>query len=195
MIDVQKKRNSRENILKEAAVLFKNKGYSGTSMRELAQHMGVEAAGLYNHIQNKAEILQEICFSVAREFNSNIEELELRSCTCMEKLETLLKGHIRVIIQMQDQVAVANSEWKSLDLKSQTEYKRLRNLYELKIREIVEEGIEDGEFKNINSSIVMYTLLSSIRWIELWYKEERGISEAELQNSVLSILMNGLNAR
>lgn len=193
MVEVQKRKNSRENIVKEAAVLFKEKGYSGTSMRELAQYMGVEAAGLYNHIENKAEILQEICFNVAREFLTHMDEVEQRACSAKEKLSIIVKGHIRVIIQMQNEVAVANSEWKSLDEMQQEEYKRLRKKYEDKIIGIVEEGIEKCEFKKLNASMVMYTLLSSIRWIELWYKEGRGVSESEIQDHVLSMVLEGLS--
>ena len=55
-------------IIQKAALLFKSKGYTATSMRELADTVGVEAPSLYNHIGSKSELLQAICFKVGNEF-------------------------------------------------------------------------------------------------------------------------------
>ncbi|RYF93648.1 MAG: TetR/AcrR family transcriptional regulator, partial [Chitinophagaceae bacterium] len=61
----------KDVIIAKAARLFREKGYSASSMRDLAEEVGVEAASLYNHISSKAEILQEICFKVANKFMSH----------------------------------------------------------------------------------------------------------------------------
>ena len=53
--------NKKELILSEAAMLFKEKGFGGTSMRDLAEKVGMEAASMYNHIKSKDEILELIC--------------------------------------------------------------------------------------------------------------------------------------
>jgi len=64
------KQSKKELIIQEAALIFKQKGYSATSMRELAEKVGMEAASLYNHIRSKDEILEEICFKVANQYVS-----------------------------------------------------------------------------------------------------------------------------
>ena len=70
------KQSRKELIIQQAAIIFKQKGYSATSMRELAEKVGIEAARLYNNIRSKDEILEEICFSVAHEYLSVITEIE-----------------------------------------------------------------------------------------------------------------------
>src|ERR1700729_1354032 len=78
MAKIQSKRNStkKEVIIEKASRLFREKGFGAASMRDLAEHVGVEAASLYNHIQSKSEILQAICFRVANEFLTNLEAVE-----------------------------------------------------------------------------------------------------------------------
>ena len=50
----------KDEIIKTAAKLFKEKGYSAVTMRDIATAMGMKAASLYNHIKSKQEILKEI---------------------------------------------------------------------------------------------------------------------------------------
>ena len=59
------KETRKEEILRVAARLFKNKGYSAVTMRDLATDMGIKAASLYNHISSKQAILQEIVLAIA----------------------------------------------------------------------------------------------------------------------------------
>src|SRR6478752_6845831 len=104
----------KDVIISKAAILFREKGYSATSMRDLAEHVGVEAASLYNHISSKAEILQEICFRVATNFMSHIEEVEQSKRTEIEKIEAILRYHIRMMVERYEEVYVSDREWKHL---------------------------------------------------------------------------------
>jgi len=58
----------KEEIIKTATKLFKEKGYSAVTMRDIAKAMGIKAASLYNHINSKQQILTDIIISLAEEF-------------------------------------------------------------------------------------------------------------------------------
>src|SRR3954466_14683594 len=109
MAKIKSKRNGtkKEAILDEAAKLFYEKGFSATSMRDLAEKVGVEAASLYNHIQSKSELLQEICFKVANEFMTNIKTTDASSINAIDKINALLRFHIKQMVHHFEQVFVA----------------------------------------------------------------------------------------
>lgn len=53
--------------------------------------------------------------------------------------------------------------------------------------------MESGEFKKMNVSVALFTMLSSLRWIELWYNPSRDITPQELEEDLKTLLMTGLN--
>src|ERR1700753_2519492 len=104
----------KEVITKAAAKLFLEKGFKAASMRDLAERVGVEAASLYNHIKSKTELLHDICFNVANIFWDHISQVELTDKNPLEKMETLLRFHIRQMIENFEEVYVSDREWRYL---------------------------------------------------------------------------------
>lgn len=187
-------KTKRQNILQIAAGLFRDKGYAATSMREIAEQVGVEAASLYNHIKSKEDILQTICFEVANEYIAAIEELDALDMPSKDKLRHLLRLHIRTTTQNVAFVSVANHDWKHLNEPYLSTFKSIRKTYESGFARILINGMESGEFRKINPKVAFYTLLSAVRWLESWYKEGRNINHEELENDITSLIMNGLES-
>jgi TetR/AcrR family transcriptional regulator, cholesterol catabolism regulator len=182
----------REEIIKEAALLFKAKGYGAASMRDLAERIGLEAASLYNHIKSKEEILKEICFVTAQKYVVQLEVIEQNEKSAIEKIKALLRLHISMITDCKEEVFVCNNEYKHLTEPYLSDFQVVRRNYEQRFLVIIEQGIADKELREIDPNIALFTLLSAVRWLEIWYKPERKISSKNLQNDVVTILLSGL---
>jgi TetR/AcrR family transcriptional regulator, cholesterol catabolism regulator len=113
-IKVSKHGSKKDVITEKAAMLFKHRGFSATSMRDLAVHVGVEAPSLYNHIGSKSELLQEICFRIANEFTTHLSEVEQSEESSIHKLERVIRFHIRMMVDQYESVSVSDHEWKHL---------------------------------------------------------------------------------
>lgn len=193
MNEVRKpKTNKLDLILSEAARLFKQKGFGGSSMRDLAEQVGMEAASLYYHIGSKEEILEKICFDVACTYIVHLEEIEKKDESNLDKLKELIRLHVRMMINKGAEVSVTNHDWKYLSQEKLAEFKELREFYEARVKALLIEGVKVGEFAPVNTTVALYTILSSLRWIEYWWKPQRGISATELENSIITIILNGL---
>jgi AcrR family transcriptional regulator len=189
---MNKKLNKRQIILDEAAKLFKLKGFGGTSMRDLAGEVGMEAASMYNHIKSKDEILEHLCFHVSNTYIAQLAEVEQMSGSNGDKLKELLRRHINLMLEDGAAVSVANNDWKYLTDSKLQQFKEARKQYEKGFAALIENGIAAGEFRPVNASVALFTILSAVRWVELWYRPGRGVTAQELEQDIMTILLNGL---
>ena len=190
---IKKRRpHQRQLILDEAAMLFKERGFGNSSMRDLGARVGLDAASMYNHIKSKDEILESICFQVSDTYIAQLTEVEQMPGTYLEKITELIRRHVRLMTTHGAAVSVANNEWKALTEPRLTEFKQARKRYERGFAVLIEQGIVAGELQAVNVSVALFTLLSAVRWVELWYRPGRNLSAAELEADLITMLLDGL---
>ena len=185
--------NSRKTeILTTAAQLFKEKGYSAVSMRDLATKMGIKAASLYNHIQSKQEILSTIVINVAEEFTRGMNSIVDLNLSPTKKIEAIMALHIDVTLLNTDALASLNHSWMHLEEKNLQYFEKMRDDYEAHFRTIIKTGIETGEFKNTNIEIMLFSLLSTLNSLYLWITKKENIDNQTLKEDMISTLLKGI---
>jgi len=184
--------SKKDAITKKAAALFRKKGFSATSMRELAENIGVEAPSLYNHIGSKAELLRDICFHIGDAFTAQLDAVLASDKGVVAKLEELIRFHIRIMLQSFDEVYVANHEWKQLPDPYLGNFLNVRKSYESRMVELVRQGIQQQELKNIHPHVAVLTILSAVRGLEFWQRHKKELDVVSLENNMVEHLLNGL---
>lgn len=194
MAKIQASRNGtkKDAIVTKAAALFRKKGFAATSMRELAETVGVEAPSLYNHIGSKSEILQVICFKVANEFNNHMVEVASSSASALNKLEKVIRFHIRMIMEEYDEVFVADHEWKQMEEPFLSNFLTQRKSYENTMIIIISSGIKQKQLRKIHPYVAVLTILSAVRGLEGWQRHKKNVTPLQLENDMVDHLLNGL---
>lgn len=189
-----KNETRKDEIIKTAAKLFKEKGYSAVTMRDLATEMGMKAASLYNHINSKQQILKEIIISLAEEFTSGLHEIQKSNKSNIEKLRDIVKLHVNITSHNTYGMASLNNDWMHLEEKLEY-YLQLRSNYEDEFRNIIQQGIKKEEIINENIEVMLFSILSTLRSLYLWIPKKEDLNPEELSQQLSEVLINGINKK
>ena len=190
----RKKASKKDLITRKASAMFREKGYPATSMRDLAEAVGLEAASLYNHIQSKSEILQEIIFQTANDCNVYLNGLLEKNISNNNKIESLIRFHVQMMLNRFDDYCVMINEWIHLPEPYLTTFITQRRAYVQQMESIIEKGIREKEMKPILPYVAMLTILSSVRGLEFWHRSGKKVTEQEIEDNMVNHLINGLSA-
>src|SRR5436190_13714927 len=104
----------RQELSRQAARLFAQKGYHGTSIGDLAEALGVQTGSLYAHIEGKEDLLYETMRTGAAAFHGSLDQLPEEAAPA-EKIRLALRAHLRVVADQLDVATVFVQEWKYLE--------------------------------------------------------------------------------
>lgn len=182
----------KEQISQCATALFQQKGYAATSMRDLANTLGIEAASLYSHIKSKEEILQNICFKMAEEFFAVQQRAFQQSQDIEDRLRNAMIAHFEVIIRDTKASAVFFHEWRHMSEPYLSDFLKMREQYESIFLDIIKEGQASGNFIQIDNKFAVLTILSSINWTHNWYKPDGKMTADDVGQKLTDVLIGGL---
>ena len=192
IFETMKPIDRKTEIVTIAAQLFKEKGYSAVTMRDMAQAMNIKAASLYNHIKSKQEILVLIVIEIAEEFTNTMLQIVNSNETAIQKLEKVIQLHIDITLRNPDALACLNNDWMHLSDAELTYFIKMREEYEANFRTMIKEGIANNEIKNLNVEVIIFSTLSTLRTLYLWYGKKKSPNAEVLKSNMIEVLLNGI---
>jgi|SRR5215210_1723486 len=180
----------REELSRQAARLFAQKGYHGTSIGDLAEAMGVQKGSLYAHIAGKQDLLHETMRDGARAFHEALDAIPER-LPATEKIRLALQAHLRVVAEQLEVATVFVREWKYLDGDRREEILAERHRYEERIRTLFREGRELGELRSdLDEVMAALLFLSAANWAYTWL--HAGEDTDRLGDRFYALLVDGM---
>ncbi len=178
-------RNTRADVVAAAGRMFAEKGYHGTSMRELGREIGLLGSSLYSHIDSKEDLLVEVVDEGARLFLASADRAMSVEEGASEKLEALISGHVDVVLDNIDVVRTYLNEARMLEDMHRSRVVASRDQYEAKFREVIVAGKKSGAFgKDVDPKLASIFILSVLNAVERWYRAEGELARHELVASI-----------
>jgi TetR/AcrR family transcriptional regulator, cholesterol catabolism regulator len=180
----------RSELTREAARLFAERGYHGTSIGDLAKAMGVQKGSLYAHIESKQDLLYEAMREGAEAFHAALDEIpdDLR---VTERIRLALRAHLRVVAEQLDIATVFVREWRYLEGERAAEFLAERRRYEERFRTLFREGRELGELRtDLDDQAAALLVLSAANWAYTWLPA--GADTDALADRFFAILLDGI---
>ena len=180
----------RSELTRQAARLFAEKGYHGTSIGDLAEAMGVQKGSLYAHIESKADLLWEVARDGAVAFHAALDAVP-DGLNATEKIRLSLRAHLRVIAEQLDVATVFIREWRYLDGERRDEFVAERRRYEERFRALFREGRDLGELRtDLDDATATLLALSAANWAYTWLRP--GADTDELADRFYAVLLDGM---
>ena len=180
----------RRDVTREAARLFAQKGYHGTSIGDIAEALGVQKGTLYSHIASKEDLLYETMREGAAAFHGALHAIP-DDLPPVEKIRLALRGHLRVVAEQLDVATVFVQEWRYLEGERRDEFVAERRRYEERIRDLFREGRELSELRaDLDEGVAALLLLSAANWAYTWLQAGRDTDE--LADRFFALLVDGV---
>ena len=180
----------RNELVRQAARLFAEKGYHGTSTGDLAEAMGVQKGSLYAHIRSKEDLLWEVAHDGAAAFHAALDSIP-DDLAATEKIRLALRAHLGVVAEQLDVATVFIREWRYLEGERRDEFVGERRRYEERFRALFREGRELGELRtDLDDATATLLALSAANWAYTWLRP--GENTDALADRLFGVLLDGM---
>lgn len=187
----QEANNNYQNILNATAGLMVENGYWGTSIRMIAEKVGIRSSTIFHYFKNKDEILRTILDKHYQGFVSEIREMvEDNSLSGIEKMKKLFSSYLVLISNEKNTVMVYFNESKHLKGEYQLAFKKLeRKFFELVTQILVQIQEENSRrFAGIDLRLFARVIYGICNWSLFWYQEDGKFAIDEIVDQYMRIL-------
>ncbi len=186
-------KDRRREILETAARLICAKGYSGTSLRDIANACGLTKAGLYHHCRSKEHLLLEIMNYGMDMFEERVLYKVMPIEDPVERLRTCMRENVLLVTEGRNkEVTIILHEHDTLTGDARSHIDARKKRYVRFLESSFTEAIRDRRIRPVNPKVAAFSFLGQVLWIYKWYREDGEISAQELAAEMEKVFFDAL---
>ena len=172
---------TKERIIEAAVDLFYRQGYNATSLRQIADGVGLQVGSLYNHMSSKEQLLFDIMREVMEELIEHTEEeMAVAGPEHIDRVVAFLRASIHFHATRQKQTFIGNSELRGLSPEHRAEIVELRDRYETILRDALQAAQEEGSLEVSDVQLATFAALALCTSVAIWYRPDGRLSLQDL---------------
>ena len=166
-----------DRILKAAAGCFNRKGFSGTSLKDVADHLGLTDAALYYYVKNKEELVYKSYLRAAELGKEAMDRARIDGQSGREQAQLYLRYHLEIMVGDRGPVAIM-SEIPSLKRSHRNEVLEISRQHSAAFEAFLTAGIADGSIMDCDVRMTGNAVMGSINWVPKWYHGDRNMAKS-----------------
>ena len=184
--------NTKEQVIRAAVDLFSTKGFNGTSIRAIANAMGMSISNIYHYFGNKEGLILAILEQSSKRLLETLRQVAKKDMDPLDRLKLLIESHVRLseVFRKESKIFFIDEDHLSPEgnENNRQNQREILNIYLKELQTLKELGYLESQ----NLMVLAFNILGVINWQLKWHRPEGPLSMDEVSREIVSFVMHGL---
>ena len=183
--------NRRDELLRVSAKLFREKGFDGTTIRDISSAAGMHSGSPFYHFKTKQDILVAVMEQGLAEGLRKSEDVMAQALSPDQKLKGLIRAQLGTILEEgNDFIPVLLYDWRSLSAANRRRIVTLKDRYDALWQQVIEDLQRAGHMPG-DAQLARLLILGAVNWTGTWYRAGGRLSLDEVADRAARLFLHG----
>jgi len=183
--------DKRLQILRQAAEVFRARGFHRASMEEIADRLGMHKGNLYYYFPSKQDLLYFCQEQALDRLTAGARSILAGDGGPADKLRALIASHLGCVLD-EFGGSLAHAEFEELPSLQRRRVIARRDRYEAQWRDLIQAGIEQGTFRRADPKLCVLGILGALNWTVKWHRQSGGQDLGAIAAAFADLLIDGI---
>ena len=188
--ETRRRQKRREEIYESAIAIFNEKGYTRTSVQEIAETIGVLKGSLYYYIDSKEDLLVGIFDQTDREFLELIDQAFELDVSDVERLHSFARAWCLWYLENIERARIYVNDWTHLAEARRNHVAEMRKEYGRKVQGLIDRAVKElGVEPVVDPRHARLYIFSAVNGLPMWYRRSGAASAEQIAEDYAQLIV------